>query len=486
MYQVLLVDDEPWVLLGLINSIEWGELGLEVSAQTTNSSEALNIILNKQPDIVITDIQMPNVSGIDLMRCAREQNIDCDFIVFSGYSDFEYAKRAIEYGVFAYLLKPLNQKELRKTLSLLVENIKAKKYIMREQTEGIFLDGTIEIDVKTFHNNDNPFCFLTGYITFSDKILLDKHLSEISHSNYKLGSNKYVYLINAEKAIVRSALESFLKSEFCIEKEYLSFGISDCFYNENNIKSTLQESNIAAHNHFLFPDRYINEFTATDIACCNLFLENVYDALDRGDRDLSELLIAERLELYCIEHNLNMQDFSYIYNAILGYIEKISHHKGEMEYEVLSYDRISLKYANVCEAARFLNLLVQDVGLDQLSSESNTSLYASFEQMLDYIDENYNQEISLSDLSAKFYINMTYICDLFKKNRSTTFSKYLTNLRLEKAYHMICYTKTPLSEITEVVGYRDYYYFIKKFKKKYNITPGQLRKAKTANNTAEK
>ena len=478
MYKVLLVDDEPWVLLGLENNIPWKELGLQVCAKTTDPTEALNIIINKQPDIVITDIKMPKVSGIDLMCYSREQGITCDFIVFSGYSDFEYAKSAIKYGVFSYLLKPLDQKELIKTLNLLIKNIDTRKYIMREESEALFFDGKIQIDSGKFPDKSGPFCILTGYITFSDKIMLDKVLADFSYSDYRLGSNKFAYLIKASRSEIRGRIESLLKSGSSIGKEYLAFGLSNEFTSKDNLKVAFYESDVASHDFFVFPERRINEYRSMDISCCNQFLNPIYTAIDNRDYELAENLIQNGLRAYCDKHNLTIHDFSYMYNRILMYIEKAVPTNQSVDIEYLSYSQISQKFSNFNETVGFLLNVLEQIRDVPVSYKDNSNLYETFDKIIEYINCNYRHEITLSELSDKFFINMTYICDLFRKKLDTTFSKYLTNLRLEKAYHMICTTGNTLSEIAESVGYRDYFYFIKQFKKKYGITPGQLRKEK--------
>jgi len=471
MHKVLLVDDEPWILRGLAREIPWEELDLELCGQTTDSVSALSIILNRQPDIVITDIQMPNVSGLDLMRCSREQGHGCEFIIFSGYSDFEYARRAIQYGVFAYLLKPLDQKELTRTLRLLVRNIRTKRDAFHEQSEALFLDGRLRVSPAQFEGAREA-CVLTCYLTYSDKLLLDRELADIPRTDYKLGSDKYVYLLRGEPAAVRVRLERMLKSASCANKEYLFFGLSDSIRSAEEFPAALRISDAAAHNHFIRPERRIFGPTESNIARCNDFLRQVYQAVDGGTTEQAVLLVEEELKELCRREVFTVQDLSYIYNRILAHMGK----DGESGYEVLSYDQLAVKYAGVQEAAGFLGQVIRDADLRPGLPESHGSLYEAFGRMLDYIDHNYNQEISLSDLSLRFYINMTYICDLFKKYKSTTFLKYLTSLRMDRARQLICESAMPLADVAEAVGYRDYYYFIKQFKRRYGATPGQLRK----------
>ncbi len=478
MYRVLLVDDEPWVIRGLAGGIDWQSLNLEIAAQTTDSAEALSIILDHKVDIVITDIQMPNISGLDLMRYSREQGQDCDFIIFSGYNDFEYAKQAIQYGVFGYLLKPLNVKELTKTLSLLVKNIQSKKYTMREQSERFFLEGQLKVELGQFVGTGKSFCVLTSYLTFADKLLLDKELLDTVNSSYRLGANKYVYLIQSDQESIGNQLIQMLQGEECREKEYLFFGLSDTFYDEADFDTALWRSNVAAYSHFLFPENQINRYTAPNLEKCNLFLKRIQEAVKVRNFEQASQMVEEQMEKYSRENNLTIQDLSYLYNQILFCPERVLEQKKYGEYEALSYDQLPIKYASVSEAAYFLGKVLREAGQDSPSLEDGIC-YEPFQQILAYINGHFNEELTLAGLSGRFYMNMTYICELFRKYQGTTFSKYLTNLRLEKASRMIRDTRLTLAEIAEAIGYRDYYYFIRQFKRQYGVTPGQFRKEGT-------
>ena len=119
MLSVVLVDDEYWSLLGLEKAVCWEDYGFSVALATTDSREAAAYITGKQPDIVFTDIRMPELSGIELIRKARMEGIKTQFVIVSGYSDFEYARAGIQYGVFDYQLKPFHSQEIAEILQRL-------------------------------------------------------------------------------------------------------------------------------------------------------------------------------------------------------------------------------------------------------------------------------------------------------------------------------------------------------------------------------
>ena len=146
MYTVLLVDDEPWILSGLQDAYEWQEFGFEVIAATTKPTEAWQIIQNQKPDVVITDIRMPNITGLELISRTREAKIDCEFVIISGYDEFEYAREALRNSVLDYLLKPIDETVAEKTWR------KLKTHLDKKPPKIGFEDEKIKIFNNEFNN----------------------------------------------------------------------------------------------------------------------------------------------------------------------------------------------------------------------------------------------------------------------------------------------------------------------------------------------
>ena len=133
MYKVMLADDENLILQGLENIIEWEELGLEIVSKASNGQEAIDKISNEKNisiallDVMLPDMSMPQVTGLELLKELKKINSYVKFIILSGYDDFSYAKKAIELGVENYILKPIDEEELEKTLKNTINKIKQEK-----------------------------------------------------------------------------------------------------------------------------------------------------------------------------------------------------------------------------------------------------------------------------------------------------------------------------------------------------------------------
>src|SRR5262249_19230896 len=117
MYQVLIVDDEPWVAYGISRLIDWESLGYQVRGEAFDGITAVSWIQENHPDVIISDIRMPGLDGIELLEKVKEQGLTAEVILVSGYSEFEYARRALSLGAFDYLLKQIDKQLLENTLT---------------------------------------------------------------------------------------------------------------------------------------------------------------------------------------------------------------------------------------------------------------------------------------------------------------------------------------------------------------------------------
>lgn len=126
MYRVVIIDDEPRIRRGISHCMPWSQLELELKGEAGNGVEALELIRSVRPELVITDIRMPDMDGLDMMEIVRREGIPAVFIVISGFADFEYAQRAIRYGVSDYILKPIEEDKLYASIQRCVNQLKQK------------------------------------------------------------------------------------------------------------------------------------------------------------------------------------------------------------------------------------------------------------------------------------------------------------------------------------------------------------------------
>lgn len=135
MYKLIIVEDENIVRSGLEHGTDWAGLGFEVAGTATNGIEALKLVEQCNPDVVLTDIRMPDMNGIELMRILRNQYADIEIVILSGYSDFEYARSAVKYQAYEYLTKPIDEQELIRTFQSIKQKIRSKRQEFYSQKE---------------------------------------------------------------------------------------------------------------------------------------------------------------------------------------------------------------------------------------------------------------------------------------------------------------------------------------------------------------
>ncbi len=136
MLRIFLADDEPWVILGLKGMIDWKESGFEICGEATDGLKAWERIRRLRPDLVLSDIRMPGLSGIDLVKRIREEKIAAEVIFMSGYSEFEYARAGLQYGCVDYLLKPVYEEDLLGCLEKAARRIRDARSAAQRETQG--------------------------------------------------------------------------------------------------------------------------------------------------------------------------------------------------------------------------------------------------------------------------------------------------------------------------------------------------------------
>ena len=220
MYKVIIIDDEPWTIIDIEQTFALDDMGFEIVGTYRTPQKALPAIVSKKPDLVITDIRMPGMTGLELIKKVREKHINCEFIIVSGYSDFSYAKEAIDYGVVGYCLKPLDSKETANCL---------------KRVKQILDDRSVSMEIPMYVNDsfENILNYMNTH--FSEKITL-KSLSEAFdiNPNYcctlfskHLGKTFSHYLTEIRMNEAQTLLKS---TNYPLEKVAELVGFTDYFY----------------------------------------------------------------------------------------------------------------------------------------------------------------------------------------------------------------------------------------------------------------
>lgn len=533
MYKVIIADDEKKVCQLINLLIDWREFDMEVVGIVNNGMEALEMAEKHMPDLIITDIRMPGLNGLEMIGKIKELNAKVEFIVISGYRHFEYAQRAIQYGVYDYLLKPIKKDELASTLNTMRKQLQEKNEttIHYEQmkkdietnvanlrkgliSELLFRNRTNEVSSINginleYHYNFQEGCFQILSIKLDhvqrvkdclvsmmeDKIvqLLKKIFQPIC---YDLGiyfdHNTAVCILNYapdnSKAIRKQMTtiinESIIK-DVIYQKVEITIGLGTVVEEIVMLKESYKRSEYALQQRLLFGANRVLEFDrdlTTSISDSPLFYTfNQSFTVNVSNLDIK----AVTKDLEALKKNL------------LERSETTGHEILQMAKEVCNVYLLSMRSnkitlfnvgnfmsdfseaADDCSSANELFQLLNKTITDSLSrvledkKQMNTKPIRMAKQ---YIESNYMKPLTLDEVSSVVGFNTTYFSTVFKKETGITFLEYLSNVRMNRSKELLRETNKNIAAICEEVGYSDVKYFTRSFIKHTSLKPNEFRK----------
>ncbi|WP_308635307.1 response regulator transcription factor [Paenibacillus silvisoli] len=518
MYNVLIVDDEPIVVEALRKSTVWDDFGLEVIGDAYNGVEALELMEKHHVHLLITDVRMPQMDGIELIRNIHQRGWDVKILILSGHDDFLYVKQAVKLGVDNYMLKPLDKNEFVASISAIVEKL---------QDTTIRQIGLAE-QLNAFRENI-LLRWVTGSITRAE--LQEKSQIaqiELNLACYRIGIIKVLSgEDNAQKHRVALMIRDQLAQWFNHETLRLSFCDSSldvvAIFSETTETSggspllgqlKLFLSEIKARNDLQI--LITIGYRTTDQLGANLSYQSAKDlqgysfllppnSLINSDDDtknhsgqeqipslpyetINNLILAGRKE-ECLELTRaaleGLQDASHLplsqlKNALLELLFQIANTvKKSVVHPQHVPDQFKHLYLRFESSTRFDDLakLVYDtVALaSDLFGDKNGTANATIKPILDYVLQHSNQDLSLKTLAYKFNINASYLGQLFRKETGILFSSYLNHLRIEKAKELLLQTDMKMTDIAAKVGYLEPSHFYKIFKKATGVSPAEFK-----------
>ncbi len=506
MYRVLIVDDEEHIRQGLRNIIDWSTFGFEILAEASNGGQALHLTERLKPDLVITDIKMPEMNGLDMIRQLRLTGYSGFFILITGFADFTYAQTAIRYGVKSYLLKPINERALagelysiRKELeasSLVIDRQDTFSVLTREKLLEQFITGissyeTLSVlpDIPTWEKSGNSLQIIL--ISFSltnqeGKTLEDFHLAlqrfiAKQSCQYLYSTNKsYAILsINRSKTntLVFNKLQKDIFAEFHINL-FISIGKKVSSF--ANLPQSYESADQLFDKLFLYGYKGLVSAESlprlkeqAPIALEDMIkrlapaieyhsLEDISRCLERWmnsfiERDASEMEVkTEYINLF-----INLVDY---FRTLFPDREKdLFDRQGFIESAYLKNSIMELN-------SELKALLVNISGEFEALHPDNI-----VEKLIRYMKNNYNKDISITSMAQSLHYSRTYLGRKFKSSTGESFTDYLDRLRVEKAKELL--EKGYLVyQAAEMVGYKNVDYFNIKFKKYEKVSPSHYKK----------
>lgn len=523
IYKLVIADDEAMICSLIKRLIDWEPLQLECVGVASSGTDCLAMVEELRPDIVITDIRMPGLSGLELIERCLEKDSAVKFIIVSGYGQFDYAQKAIRYGVSDFLIKPIQREELNDALKRVV---------------GV-LSGTEMTDTERTVAPDMRHSLLLSLFLRDFSIRKHPDIAALNRAyGYRFGDGYFLPVaicIDAkEEALghaqtVLSNMQSILCDELgrrCIDysataQDQMAYAL---FQFPEEAMDGLQVALQYAFDRMLIAIQPYDLYHVTMGRGCITGMEGLQDSFTKavcaveGRRHLGPdaLYDGSTLELQLVDsshisikepnHELtsalqtmdpqgfsafflqeyqrqmpDMKRFPYSLGAysrafFAAFGRDIRKTSGDM---ALSQDRETalLHRLSDCQSGDEINACLVDCAY-ALSAEMQSSRpdLKLIQQVKVYIDANYRHRITLEDAAREVFLSPGYLGILFKRETGENFTDYLAGVRLDKAKELLKDVRLNVGQVSDLVGYKDTHYFSKLFKRAVGITPAQYRK----------
>lgn len=527
MKKVMIVDDNCLTAEGIEKNIDWASLHAEVAFIKYNSLLALEAMKESPVDLIISDIEMPDLDGISMSKQALAINPFVKIILVSAYDKFEYAKRAIRLGVFDYIEKPLDYSYLtEKIKNALVEIertqkntelVNASKPLMTEKffhdllhypgenaAEHLgqylkYLDLKFDYDcfnvliLETENAGDAEPDFARYQIELLNILdLLKEELRIFDHVFYLKEFTGIICVIGQNTKHPRHFLQSIHKAASSVIdncQNYLlslNIGIGTVTDRIWNLPVSFTSASHALKYRFFFPHKNIfdaREALGKDFSLLS-FSENTEEELIRliCKKDMVE--IESWLTLYFQDLLTKIQDKNLIFiriysllGRILKFLYEMNLDTGDLEAEIIHVYTQFDSFHTYEQFVKWLTKLCSIVckKLDSSLQNYHNQVYST---ALSYIKENFESStLCLNDIARHANISPAYLSSLFKKVCGQSISDTIASLRIENACHYLTSTNLSLKEISVKCGYANQYYFSNSFKRRLGVSPSAYREA---------
>ncbi len=518
--RVLIVDDEPEIAEGIAFLISRLCPGYETDV-AYDGEEGCKYALSKRPDIVLTDIKMPGLDGLEMISRLKEAGLESVFVVLSGFAEFEYAKKAITLGVEEFITKPVEEEELCRVLEkagrelLRVQETRklVKDYVLRDFLDhGEKYDGEMEeyLEELGISISDRLFLCIAAEAGAGEdgrqslrlspeeeKLMTAGPWQQVLQVEY--GGNltlligilkKDEYILNEENVL--SCMEELRRRLRRRLKCPVNMGAGGICQRAGGLPQAFEEARCALNYKLLkgadcviLWDQ-IRSLEGSSSVVLPEDIRRLESCIDRMDDGGSREVIEDIFSKIETCSSLSLQELQMIsLNLILTGIRRIPFAQFQIN-QYLGKNIFSLESISKFQTIEQLKNWIVNIlsGMNELMLKNDcTQKRNVVEEAKDYIVQNFNREIGLNEIAERFFINPNYFSQLFKKKTGETYQSYVIRLRIERARKLLAETDRKIYEICGMVGYSDTNHFIKIFTRATGMTPGEYR-IKERNNDA--
>lgn len=497
--RVLIVEDEVKIRTGISRLIST-HTDHTVVGEAKNGQEGLEMIERFHPDLVISDIRMPVMDGLEMLQKTTQMGIHPHFVILSGYSEFDYAQKALRYGVDDYLLKPLAPEDVTALLDKIQKIVDKEEAEHARTTEGLLRDiiistskeNCVKLEETGVYTRDFPILAAVGYVgntsqkyrkaLISQWMQMKERYPELRiHYMFLENTQEMFFLLQGE--ITEAELEKKLNRRVyqnLTEKEQPVWCLGE-FEDIRNMQQSIAELRsfylygIRAGYREILTKQKIHKITEEEFQYPLQWESRMKAAVCREDAEL----LRNEAEAFC-RYTENMKCAPrYIrktYKKMLGFLENVCHEVNpeaykrlqEVDFERLLAGMVTLGELNGC-VEKAVEIILESKG-----KKEDIRNYA-IRRAINYIREHYSENISLDMLSEQLEITPEYLSALFNKEVGINFSTFLKQFRISQAKRLLKGTDYKIYEIAAQVGYNDPKYFNRVFKEEIGVSPGDYR-----------
>lgn len=532
MYKVVLADDEKIIVEGLKAFIDWEEAGFSIAGEAYNGEDGVRLAQETGADVVITDIRMPLLSGTEMISRIREFNPDCKFMVLSGYSSFEYAQDAVNRGAFCYLLKPVQEEQLRNNLEAIRKELDAKNLQTEEMTKlhtqlqeslpvvrerylcematddtmkpeqilkkweflnlgysldcfGIFVMEVDGLEKKYGEDIENMMLLRFAVINITEELVYNKRAGVV----FSYARDRIAVLccgMNGAKPDHQSILELARDIQGTIKrclKETVSIGIGKLYTMSAGMCRSFEEAERALKYKLIYGENS---------------LVDVYE-IEEEDRGFTFPLELEKNLLSMVELG-KTEEAGEILRDIFDYAMAGGASSPQTVYDLCMNFAVlvsrcavlsGIPYGGLGGGSGFMERLLEmktagelQEYLEQIVTQTTEKIQKNRMQkqqgtlgkVKEYVEQHYAEDLTLDFLAKKFFMNACYLSQLFKKELGCNFVDFLTGIRITAAKKLILDPELKVYEVGCRTGYNNPRYFSQLFERLTGYTPSEYRK----------
>ncbi|HEX2947333.1 MAG TPA: response regulator [Clostridia bacterium] len=533
MLKVMIVDDEFYFREALKVSLPWKELGFDICGEAKNGKDASEKVEELNPDIIIVDINMPIMDGLEFVQSSREKGINSKIIILTGHSEFNYARQAVQLGVHDYILKPVNEEELTQSLlemkkiiemetsikiefDMLKQQVSDSLPLLKEKFLNDLIQGnfirndddlvkkmeylninirstfyqaiTIEIDYEEnldWNNEDrqlwkfavsNVACeILSGYLSFDICYDKDDRICIITGIGESGGEHESELLEHKLESIREAVCKHFIFS--------VTIGAGNVKNELFDIAASYKESIVALKNKLtLGKNKVITYGSVSDLVInTNLFTAEYRNKLlmnmrTGDDNEVGRLISQTFTDIR--RQNVRHEILSVFCIEMVSTCLEIMAETGLGFKDVLPVNQLNIiEQIQLKRSINEIEAWIHEIFMntsEAVKRNRNSKTSRLIEKVKKYIEENYhNSELGIDEIARHLYINYAYLCSVFKRDTGITINEYLTEFRINRAKKLFDAGNAMVLDVADRVGYADANYFGKCFKKYYGLAPSK-------------